>query len=328
MRVPSGNEEPVAAVELSSDALPRHERFPRWREELMARVLRVDVDVPDRGSFRTRVQVVKLPRLSVIERRSTPSLVKRDRVLIRDGADDLVFNFAWEGVSHWRGADSDARIAPGQAIVSSLAEVCGFHSPEDGAGAAIRIGRARALRTLPAIERRLMQPVGVSQAAVTILRSYLDTLRRGPALSASTALLADHQIEELVAHIFDPAGDLARGGPNGGVKAARLNAAFACVAARLTSPHLNAASVARRIGVSERYLQRLMEEQGTSLSAHIREERLQLARRLLQDPRRAHRRISEIAGEAGFNDLSYFNRMFLRRFGMTPREARGSDQRA
>ena len=33
-------------------------------------------------------------------------------------------------------------------------------------------------------------------------------------------------------------------------------------------------------------------------------------------------RISEIAYEVGFNDLSYFNRAFRRRFGHSPGEAR------
>jgi len=39
----------------------------------------------------------------------------------------------------------------------------------------------------------------------------------------------------------------------------------------------------------------------------------------------AHRegRISDIAFECGFNDLSYFNRCFRRRFGLTPTAARG-----
>ena len=321
----------LASVELASDALPSRERFARWREELMSRVLRVEVDVPDRDNFRTNVHLMSLPRLSVISRRSTPSMVARSRALIRalirDGADDLVFNFAWEGVSHWRGADSNERVAPGQAIVSSLGDVCGFTAPTDGAGAAIRIERGRARRMLPAIEGRLMQPVTIPPAALTILRAYLDSLRRGPAPSVSTAVLAERQIEELVAHIFDPASDLARSALHGGVKAARLNAALADVASRLASPRLTAESVARRIGVSERYLQRLMEERGTSLSAHIREERLKLALRLLEDPRRAARRISEIAGEAGFNDLSYFNRSFLRRFDMTPSEARRGGRR-
>jgi AraC-like DNA-binding protein len=35
------------------------------------------------------------------------------------------------------------------------------------------------------------------------------------------------------------------------------------------------------------------------------------------------RRISDIAFDSGFNDLSYFNRCFRRRFGLTPSAARG-----
>jgi AraC-like DNA-binding protein len=34
-------------------------------------------------------------------------------------------------------------------------------------------------------------------------------------------------------------------------------------------------------------------------------------------------RISDIAFDCGFNDLSYFNRCFRRRFGLTPSAARG-----
>ena len=38
---------------------------------------------------------------------------------------------------------------------------------------------------------------------------------------------------------------------------------------------------------------------------------------------RADGRISDIAFACGFNDLSYFNRCFRRRFGLTPTAARG-----
>ncbi len=297
----------LGPMALSSATLPRADRFARWREELMSRVLRVDVDVPDRGDFRTDLTVLALPRIGLIERRSTPSTVQRDRLLVRDGADDLVFNFAWEGASHWRWPGGESRLDAGQAVVSALNDVCGFRSPSGGGGAAIRVGRARAARMLPSIEQTLAQPFTVPPAALAILKAYLAALAREPSLSASTALLVEHQIGELLAHIFDPSGDLARAEASGGVKAARLTAALADVAARLTSPRLDGAGVARRIGVSERYLRRLMEEQGVSLGAHIREERLKLARRLLEDPRRGGRRISEIADEAGFNDLSYFN---------------------
>jgi AraC-like DNA-binding protein len=42
---------------------------------------------------------------------------------------------------------------------------------------------------------------------------------------------------------------------------------------------------------------------------------------LLAQP--AGRRISDIAFGCGFNDLSYFNRCFRRRYGLTPTSARG-----
>jgi AraC-like DNA-binding protein len=40
----------------------------------------------------------------------------------------------------------------------------------------------------------------------------------------------------------------------------------------------------------------------------------------------AQRRISDVAFDCGFNDLSYFNRCFRRRFGLTPTAARGSNR--
>ena len=66
----------------------------------------------------------------------------------------------------------------------------------------------------------------------------------------------------------------------------------------------------------------LFESEGTSFTDFIREERLQRARSKLLSSRFDHLRISEIAYEVGFNDLSYFNRAFRRRFGQSPGQLR------
>ena len=58
-------------------------------------------------------------------------------------------------------------------------------------------------------------------------------------------------------------------------------------------------------------------------STLVHEARLDLARRLLTNPRHDATPISDVAMSVGFGDLSHFNRSFRRRFGMTPREARG-----
>jgi hypothetical protein len=61
---------------------------------------------------------------------------------------------------------------------------------------------------------------------------------------------------------------------------------------------------------------------GKSFTQHVLERRLERAAALLRDPRWRHRRIADVAAEAGFTDLSYFNRAFRRRFGVTPSDVR------
>jgi AraC-like DNA-binding protein len=108
------------------------------------------------------------------------------------------------------------------------------------------------------------------------------------------------------------------------VAAARLAAALAHIAERFTEAGLRVESVARRLGVSPRYLQRLLEASGTSFTARVNELRLQKTFALLTDPDGSKRRISDIAMEGGFSDISHFNRLFRARFGDTPRGVRGS----
>jgi AraC-like DNA-binding protein len=68
----------------------------------------------------------------------------------------------------------------------------------------------------------------------------------------------------------------------------------------------------------------LFESDGTTFTEFVREERLARAHRMLLSRRFDNKRIGEIAYEVGFNDLSYFHRIFRRRFGQSPGEARHS----
>jgi AraC-like DNA-binding protein len=74
--------------------------------------------------------------------------------------------------------------------------------------------------------------------------------------------------------------------------------------------------------MSTRYLHKLFEGSDTSYSQFVLAERLAEAYRLLTNPVHAPRTISAIAFGLGFNDLSYFNRSFRRRYDATPSEVR------
>jgi AraC-like DNA-binding protein len=70
--------------------------------------------------------------------------------------------------------------------------------------------------------------------------------------------------------------------------------------------------------ISTRYLQRLLKTSGTSFTAHVVELRLKHAFTLLTAPDSSDVRICDIALQAGFSDISHFNRLFRSRFGDTP----------
>ena len=98
----------------------------------------------------------------------------------------------------------------------------------------------------------------------------------------------------------------------------RCAAILSVIESRSSDPNLNAVTVAEMLGVTPRYVHLLLEETGKSFTHHVLERRLETAAALLRDPRSCHCKIAEIAAEAGFNDLSYFNRAFRRRYGATP----------
>lgn len=86
---------------------------------------------------------------------------------------------------------------------------------------------------------------------------------------------------------------------------------------RLTDPALSPAAVARQLNVSVRTLQRAFAAEGRSMSAYIRERRLDEARRaLVAWPRRMT--VTEIAARWQFADGSHFTRAFRDRYGQTP----------
>lgn len=101
----------------------------------------------------------------------------------------------------------------------------------------------------------------------------------------------------------------------------RIDGVKAEIDRRLSDSMLTVGSIAAYEGVTPRAVQKLFHREGTTFSKYLLEQRLALAMaQLLSSPPDA--RISDIAYGVGFNDLSYFNRTFRRRYGTRPTEVR------
>jgi len=162
---------------------------------------------------------------------------------------------------------------------------------------------------------------------LNLLRGYADALFDDPVLSApDVRQLLVTQLCDLVAVTIGATRDAAAVAEGRGVRAARLRAIKADIEAHLALGDVSAASVARRQNVSDSYIRKLFEGEGTSFSEFVLLRRLARAHRMLTDRRWADRGIAWIAFESGFGDLSYFNRTFKRCYGARPSDVRASDR--
>jgi AraC-like DNA-binding protein len=143
-------------------------------------------------------------------------------------------------------------------------------------------------------------------------------------VSASPELqhLAVTHIYDLMAMVIGPTRDGAAMASERGVRTARLRAIKTDMLENLACHDLTVTAVALRQRITPRYIHMLFETECVTFMEFVIEQRLLRANHMLCDPRFAGLSISAIAYDAGFGDLSYFNRSYRRRFGETPSDTR------
>lgn len=101
-----------------------------------------------------------------------------------------------------------------------------------------------------------------------------------------------------------------------------LQKIYAHIDQQLSAPTLSPKSIAAAHYISTRHLHALFQQADTTVSAWIREQRLDRCRTDLLDPVLADRAISSIAARWGFNDAAHFSRAFKSAYGVSPSELR------
>jgi AraC-like DNA-binding protein len=175
----------------------------------------------------------------------------------------------------------------------------------------------------PGVEDAFLRPLPPDAGVLRVLLKYLDILEEESTLQTPELrhAVATH-IHDLCALAIGAARDTAEIARGRGLRAARMRAIKADIDRNLGDASLRATAVAIRQGVTPRYIHKLFEGEGTTMSKFVRGQRLARVHRMLTDPRHDHRTIGSLAYNAGFGDLSTFNREFRRHFGMTPSDVR------
>jgi AraC-like DNA-binding protein len=310
---------PGPAFRLATEAPPARGNLDAIRETLGRGIWRFDFEPsPDVGFF-AQARVAGLPGLAMADVATSDGLTRRTgRHLV---GDQFLFNVCLGGSAVVSQCGREAAIGEGDAILSTGSEAATMRFSASRF-ASFRLPASSLRGSVPDIEDRVARPIARSEAS-RLLLGYAGAAWTIEASAGELARTAAHHICDLIVLALGAPRAAADAGGRG-VRAARLNAIKADIAANLFREDLSAAMLAARHRLTERYLRRLFEEDGATFTAVVLEQRLAHSRRLLANPRRTHQKISAIAAECGFNNLSYFNQSFRRRFGVTPSDMRAS----
>lgn len=309
-------------VRYSTDDLPPGERFAVWSEGFVHRRMAMDfVDLSTDG-LRFTVEFIPLGSVSAGTVRGTPCVFIRKPV---DDNNNLYLVINRRGRFRVVQQSQQFELAVGDAVMFDNRCPSEFHCLDEGETWSLSCSRDALRHLVRDIDRAIERHIPASNRMLRLLVGYLETLF---ALDDVTEPeLAGVHLADLVASALGAQADAQQAIEERGVRAARLQAVLDVITQGAGTLDLDPTGVAERVGVSVRYLHRLLEASGKTFSEHLLDRRLERAQRLLRDPRLAHSRIGELALQAGFSDLSHFNRSFRRRFGTTPTAARAEAMR-
>jgi len=242
-----------------------------------------------------------------------------------DGDDDFSFHINVSGRSFVAGRRGDTTLEAGDAMLLSYSVSRTISRPDLVDHRVIRLPRAMLGPLVRNIDDVVLRRIPRGTGMLRLLRSYVDTVFNDPALAMPRLRqLITAQLCDLVAVTLGATRDAGAVAEGRGIRAARLGAIKSDIEAHLTAGDLYPRAVAKRQQISDSYIRKLFESEGTSFSQFVLARRLKRAHRMLMDPGWANRSIASIAFDAGFGDLSYFNRTFKRCYGATPSELRGA----
>jgi AraC-like DNA-binding protein len=313
----------IRILRFSTDELPERDRLPIMREVHGRLTARIDIEPAPGAPLHYRVTARALPGLIVSLLSVSPHTLRRTRELLADGSDDVVFAMPPSAANML--SQLGRELSPVRnAVLLSAADVMRIDVASGSQCPMATLSRRRLAALVPGLEDAFMRPVPRDTEALQLLTRYLGLFDDEQSLATPElrSLVVNH-VYDLVALALGATRDAAAIANGRGVRAARLHAIKTEILDNLNPHELSLDGLAAHHGVTPRHVQMLFESEGTTFSRFLLDQRLACAHRMLSNPLLAEWTISRIAYEAGFGDLSHFNRAFRRRHGETPSDVRG-----
>lgn len=316
-------------IELNSRDLPAAERLD-WFRELVARDMAphdiVTEHVPD---FPASATLLSLGDRIGVSSVAFPALrsIRTRRLIQRSDPELWVLALVVRGAMQREQGGNHADPRPGDLVLYDTSQPYWASIDTDDVAQSIVLHLPRGSVPVPEQAlRRLVATVLPSRTGLGALLSQLlrGLVEQGPALETGRTPRLTSSVVDLTTAFLASLSD-GEGPQNASARrAAQLHRIKSFIRSRLGEPGLTPAAVAAAHHISPRTLHYLFREDGRSVGAYIRDQRLERCRAELADPGAAGRSVAAIGRSAGFSDPAAFSRAFKARYGMPPAAYRRS----
>ncbi|MGY1503411.1 helix-turn-helix domain-containing protein [Streptomyces sp. QTS52] len=309
-----------------STDFPVGERFDRWRDTVRLSLVPTVVSVDDPDGFRATMSHLDLGTVQLASMALSPLRSSRTSRMIRSNDPEKY------SVALVLGGEQYIRQAGHESVAGAYDLV--FYDSSHPCDALVASGVPTPARTVVAqfsksllpprvfdrlLGARLSGREGVGAVLAQILIGLADgTVGHRPSDSCRVAGILIDLLAVTLAQELDADADVP---PETHQHALSLRV-LAYIEQHLADPDLSPGVIAAAHQVSVRQLYRIFQQQGTSVAAWIRRQRLARCRHDLTDPLLRPRTVHSIAARYGFGDAAHFSRAFRAAYGMSPSEWR------
>ncbi|WP_321931376.1 helix-turn-helix transcriptional regulator [Paraburkholderia guartelaensis] len=312
----------VFNVDLASCA-PGHASIRDWYEILHENYFRLDVKVG--SSFRSgSLERVDIGNIRACMLKCDPMLTERRASPAGpDTRDFYVVEIPQATPVTLTQRGRESVIQPGDFAIVNGAEGYTFAMAQRNEVRTLRIPCRSLLRRLPAVDDKVALTCHGSEPTVALFLEFAQTWgRHANALPPELRERTEQHLLDLLV--------MALSGTHGAtsetsVRSAHRQRALRTIEDQFANPALEPVDIARALGLSERYLQKIFAEREETVSSTIRRRRVLEAKRLLAARAQNRQSVTQIAFSVGFSDPSHFSRVFRQETGVSPVQYTNTD---
>ncbi|GAB4269816.1 MAG: helix-turn-helix domain-containing protein [Deferrisomatales bacterium] len=303
-------------------AVPESRRASYWRETIAAAYFPLELQFARAEEFQGELSVVHVGELSLSRLRSAPvGYFRRTGHLAHDAEECFLLSLPLRSAVEFSQCGRRTVCPPGSFVLERSGEPYEFVVPRANELQVLKVPEQALRWRIAAPDRLCALRLDAGSGAGALFVEFLQlAARRLPDLDPQAAQVVARQILDLLAVALEaqqPVGE----SEESAVRTAHRRRIEAYIRRHLADPRLSPSRVAEACGVSVRYLHRLFQPTGRSVSDWIRELRLQACREALLSGGK-DLSLGDLAYRWGFSDQAHFSRAFKARFGIPPSQAR------